>query len=341
MTHDILKDFIEFSSWNVKYNLLKSSINYTGTTKLIDFACGRGNDLNRWIQLHLQTVIGFDILKSQIDEAIKRYNMHKDKDKIKIIYKVQSISENMDIKYTSKLISCNFALNHFVNNIDIFLRNIYLSLEDGGIFIGTATDGDILNMYFNIFGSKIDNKLYKINKIDVSKYNFLLKSSFFKNNEEYKPITEQLLFKKYLIERAEKHNLYPYSTLNGIPPIINFANLPDNKYKNISELCLLYFMFSFKKVDIMPEPRCISVKNINEITSDIKQKYNYCIINPNDIKIPDEYYKKYPLNNTLLFKSNDNIDYFSSSLYTLNPANADVKIYNFENNNISYICKYF
>ena len=103
---------------------------------------------------------------------------------------------------TVDLITCNFALNYFFINestISTFFESVSERLNNGGLFIGTATDGDMIKVLFEWMGTdEINSKLFYVKKDSeesepLHKYKFKLDTPFFKDAD---PITEYIIYKK-------------------------------------------------------------------------------------------------------------------------------------------------
>ncbi len=277
------KEYNLFASWNVKYLLLQNSLNYLksvnkNTYSLLDLASGRGNDINRWIKLGIKRVIGIELSKEQMLEAIRRTKKHL----INISYINGSMTDvnlirNTLNKYNNgnkfDIITNNFALNQIFNseeNINNFFKVISLSLNDESLFIGTATDGDMLEFLFKL-NENYDCKLYSIKKVyndtdKFKKYKFKINTPYF--NDDY--IEEYIINKQKFLDYAHKYDLIPFTTINGVDPLSNFCKIPiiknelDNQYMNRPiGIASLYFTFSFIKKRINYDYTII--KNTNEI----------------------------------------------------------------------------
>lgn len=199
-----------------------------------------------------------------------------------VSYAISSIEDNTKIKDIFKLfnfttpvglITNNYALN-YINDMDNFLKMVSELLIEGGLFIGTAMDGDIINAYCTILGPIIDTRLYYIDmtinkdlEIDLNKrfhfnslnkfietcpkvknlnkYSFKLKTNSGYFTEE---CTENVVYKKDFINVAKKNNLIPVKILKEVPSIFNFMDYPiENKIQRPSDIATLYFGFSFMK----------------------------------------------------------------------------------------------
>ena len=235
----LMKEFIEYCNWTIKYGMLKK---YKNSDFLIDLGTGRGNDINRWIQLKFKRVIGIDNDREQIRLAIER--IKKKKSRTNVSYICESVCNPELINYIPRsdkvTITCNFALNHFIFDEKFFigLKNIVESFDDV-VFIGTAMDGDAL------IQDSI-TEYYVISIIDDKSYSFYMKDSeYFKDKG---PSIEYVVKREYLIEKMDMCGLIP----------IDLFNFSEYKYEHehehacelsegVKQLCKLYIGFVFKK----------------------------------------------------------------------------------------------
>lgn len=234
---DNLRKFHNF----IKSQLIINNCQKVNCKNLLDIACGRGGDLHKWLnhKLNIKYILAFDSHAESIyssikkgdtfDGAIARFQNAKKNygNNIKslpfinfqhlnllnpnILYKLNTIDK--DKLYD--VISCQFALHYFSENTDTLNKTMELvskKLRKGGIFIGTATDGDriynilqygnvnipLLTLIQGVYGS--NNYLFYIN----------IKSTIV-NRQNYFELqgasSEYYLFKQKLIEIANKYNL--------------------------------------------------------------------------------------------------------------------------------------
>lgn len=268
-----VKSYTEFASWNVKGEMLKDAIAFiknSGIPKvpvdLYDIASGRGNDLNRWISLGLKFVVGLEYNSSQMAEAIVRYK--KKSKQIRVQY-IQGSAINFNNVRSAimfkkvNLISNNFAMNYFFGSekdANTFLKGVSESLNTGGLFIGTATDGDFIREIFEMSDNPdfIKTDLYYIKKkSDLSNdfgsiYEFKLNTPYFENGS----FDEYIISKNTLVTLAEKYKLIPVSITENLCPIYNLSirplivnKLTSEMYSRPYDIASLYFGFSFIKVE--------------------------------------------------------------------------------------------
>jgi hypothetical protein len=155
-------------------------------TSLIDLACGKGADLNKWVSHEINHVIGIDINKKNILIAKTRL------ENIKKIKKLEDTSSyefyEYDLRYyglfeflkkqnrynviPSDNITCNFAIHYFFQTENIFhkfLENVKRNLNLKGKFIITLFDGqkiyDLLKNENEISRSDDGEVMFSIKKM--------------------------------------------------------------------------------------------------------------------------------------------------------------------------------
>lgn len=277
----------KFSGANVKELMLKNSIKYLkgnnnfSNNVIIDLATGVINDLWKWYNSGIKHVIGIDNSISQYNEAMKRYSEFQFKDKIKVDYFVGSMEDpifmNKVFNEKVNLITCNYALNH-VNSMSDFLDIVSNRLNEGGLFIGTATDGDSLNNLFRLFGDNINSFMYQASKKSDKRYSFKINTPFFEEGQ----IEENFVFKQEFIDLAVSKGLIPFSTTPGVNGIFNLTKMPlfQDKIDRPVDIASLYFGFSFIKANKFIIEKYFINKKINQEIKEIKEKNNGLIIIP-------------------------------------------------------------
>ena len=196
----------------IKLNLILDACKITNGKNLLDIACGRGGDLQKWInnKNNLQYILAFDSHKESIfssikkgdtfDGAIARFQNIKQSFRGKmpyIIFKNLSILDNnileklntIDSNKKYDVISCQFALHYFCENdnkLNNVLNIISIKLKKDGLFIGTATDGDLINKILN--NGNVNIPLLSLLKKDFNNYLFYIQT------EKSKVLTRQNYF---------------------------------------------------------------------------------------------------------------------------------------------------
>ena len=259
-TKEIIDDYLKYAGWTIKFNLLKEAKEFLTKNKinvstLLELSSGRGNDLKKWSEAKIENVIGLDIDPEQHKEAIKRYKYRHKSINVKVKYYLGSALDYNLVKSILKnskvnLIANNFAMNYFFKDqetIDSFFRVVSDSLNTGGLFIGTATDGDAIDYLIKNRPNDLKNNLFSIEPINSNSYKFKLETPFFKDNENSHFITEYIINKNNLILNAKKFSLEPVSIIKDLDSVFNFTEFHDCP-KNIYGIASLYFGFSFIKV---------------------------------------------------------------------------------------------
>lgn len=271
-TANSIEDMKKFHNW-IKMKLINTTSTLISTTSLLDIAVGRGGDLFKW--RNFKIVVGFDndylslngSLKkgNNFDGAIARLQQQLNR-KIKLPFikffclnvldrdisnKLELLENKFIRNHNNKysVVSCQFAFHYFAKtqeDLEHTLSFISNKLVDGGIFIGTAPDGDLIQ---NILKNEdVDLPLMKIKKIDEFSYSFNLVSEIIKNTSYFDVKGESIefyLYKEQLINSAKKYNL----------ELLEIKSFYDhykeyNKTINNQELMIsfLFFSFIFKKV---------------------------------------------------------------------------------------------
>ena len=148
----------------IKKDLILKAVSDTKAECLLDIACGRGGDIHKWMMARLKCVYAFDSHHESVNEAISRFNEIKKNNRGKIPFiKFKTLNSlNRDIiemvnqfdnKKVYDIVSCQFALHYFSENDDTLrntLRLVSKKLKKGGLFIGTASDGDLIKQNLSV-----------------------------------------------------------------------------------------------------------------------------------------------------------------------------------------------
>ncbi len=253
-----LSSLRSFHNW-VKLEMIMSAVKKTNGTKLLDIAVGRGGDLMKWSKANLQFVTGIDSDPQSIystvdnggfDGAIKRYQQTKRNKKVpkSFFWKMSATDPktlgNLNEKDKNTIydvVSCQFAFHYFVKDIDLVLETVKTKLKVGGLFIGTASDGDLIK-------ANLDNGdilLPSLNIISHNKEEYIYhldaqqkdRPSYF---EIKGVITEYFLYKDFFIRKAEEHSL----------KVVSISNFSDffkgyDKTMSIQEKVVSFLNFAF------------------------------------------------------------------------------------------------
>ena len=245
------------------HNYIKSSLiefsSKNGGTTLLDIAVGRGGDLFKWQHNNFKVVVGFDPHQDSIDEAKRRlFTQLKSKKRYpftkfytldmldyNIIHKLNNLESSIKglETHTYDVVSCQFAFHYFVKHLDHVLNFISHKLKTGGIFIGTATDGDIIHNLLE--DGNVRENLLNITKIDEEKYTFNITSNSTDTYFDVKGEScEYFLFKDNFIKKAQSYNLQ----LLEIKSFNEWYELYNGQLSNEeSKISFLNFSFKFIK----------------------------------------------------------------------------------------------
>lgn len=260
--------------------IIHNAIN-TKSKSLLDIACGRGGDIHKWIQAKLNYIFAFDnhsesiyneITKgSSFDGAIGRFKQIKATYKGKMPYMkfqhIDILSKDALLKINKSdsskiydIVSCQFAFHYFckdISSMEHVLSIISNKLKKGGLFIGTATDGDLI---YNILEQGDVNipllTLLKNSKEETNYYfyitetnNTLSNSNIRKNYFEIQGVSSEFyLFKQKFKEIAIKYNLelIEYKSFYDWYLLLTDKIKPGQTgYKELQQMSIYEFIISF------------------------------------------------------------------------------------------------
>lgn len=173
------KAMLEFHN-SVKRKLIEG----TKASSLVDMACGKGGDLNKFLNSKIERVLGFDYnrdnIENPVDGIYSRLMDRRDPNiaKYRYAFLPMDLSERINLETIQNpddktvagvlyghtrdaklsryhgmasekfdVVSCQFAVHYFFESerkLDAFLYNVDMHLKDGGQFIGTCLDGHAL-----------------------------------------------------------------------------------------------------------------------------------------------------------------------------------------------------
>jgi SAM-dependent methyltransferase len=166
---------------------------FNGKAKSVfDIACGKGNDLIKYLNIGVKLVVGIDKSQDNIENPndgayarlLQSHQPASNKD-ADIIYIPMDFSQEIDNRYiqsikdektkdivelmwgnktlprleryhniansTFDMVACQFAIHYFFENMGTlraFLKNVDNVIKQGGYFIGTCLDGNMVNYEF-------------------------------------------------------------------------------------------------------------------------------------------------------------------------------------------------
>ncbi|CTQ41220.1 mRNA (guanine-N7-)-methyltransferase [Babesia microti strain RI] len=130
-------------------NMVKRGLIYVFVKKnsrVLDLACGRGQDLDKYSSVGINYLVGIDISSREIQEARRRFNQRKNSFSFTAEFHHGNLLDSKT--YTSflsgkkfSLISIQLAVHYLISTIDslnLFLNNILNYMSEDGYFIGST-----------------------------------------------------------------------------------------------------------------------------------------------------------------------------------------------------------
>lgn len=247
----------KFHNW-IKQQLIFESKRITNGSKLLDVAVGRGGDIFKWSKARFKYVTGFDsdaksiYEKNDFDGAIKRFNSVKSEINMPKCYFwhmsatdpfILNLLNGKDHNTIYDVVSCQFSFHYFVEEINVVLNMISKKLKSKGIFIGTATDGDLIKQ--NLKNTPdITKSAINLKYISEDMYEFSLNSEKTSRETyfEYRGVSrEYYLSKAFLIEKCKEFNMYPVRILS----FHEWNNIYTGMQMSKEEMACSFLNFSF------------------------------------------------------------------------------------------------
>ena len=288
-----------FNNW-VKASMINKYCKKLGKgVAVLELCCGKGGDLDKYFMNNIKLFVGADISKESLKNAMDRLEKiknekYKDNFRIKCIFIKDDLSspdnrflEKINKNYYFDLVSCQFALHyHFQNEkrLNAFLTNVSSRLCEGGYFIGTIIEDNVIvkrlrnrkkiteNKYLKekfTFGNEYYSVKFSQKHFDVKngpfgiKYGFYLEDSIDNRDEEgkIKYVEEYLIVFNEFVELCKKYDLYLVEKENftkfysDYVKIEQFKRLSERMLKDLNnvniqqqwEIIQLYMVFAFRK----------------------------------------------------------------------------------------------
>ena len=133
------------------HNMIKRNLydRYTSNIDaLLDLACGKGGDLDKWVSNNIKNVVGYDINEKSIREAKRRVSEYRNIGNTSVEVHVKDLSRNVVDSLRDKkfdVVTSMFAFHYFFESNETFnnvMKSIENNLKYGGYFIGTMFDGE-------------------------------------------------------------------------------------------------------------------------------------------------------------------------------------------------------
>ncbi len=187
-----------FHNW-IKRQLIEQYIK--GSNSVLDLASGKGGDIFKYLQNGVKKVIGFDINKDSVNEAIRRYHQTKKnyKDTYYRFYVKDLSKETIKAKADNGAIF--FAIHYFAKNKETLNKFIQSFNGVKGYVVITTFDGNLINNDFDVLhNTELKGKNYTIKKTGNNTIAVEMKTTVLDESTE-----EYLLKSEDLIEVMDKN----------------------------------------------------------------------------------------------------------------------------------------
>lgn len=250
-THTQARSSLQRFHNNAKRALLYSFAQ--GAPRLLDLACGRGGDINKWIACDVGLVTGLDLSKKSVQEAQRRF---------------QATGATRDYRFSQfdlvntwqgsapfDVVTCMFALHYFFSSkqdTHRLLSTVARNLKPGGYFIGIVPDGRRVNECIKD-GPVFDNGVMRVEarwqgmpQCFGSPYTCGIKGTVTQDSQ----VPEYLVYGSVLTAVAEQHGLRPVPIAHpSFQPEGPLHHLKPPYQGPMAECSRMYAGFAFKKCD--------------------------------------------------------------------------------------------
>lgn len=132
-----------------------------GANSLLDIGSGKGGDLQKFIDNKIQYIVGYDISEESVKEAKRRAMQFPEAKNYK--FNVLDLRTN-EIKSENQfsIVTSMFSFHYFFESKSTFktvMKSITNNLVNGGLFMGTFFDGDLVKKYIQ---EKNQSKEFKL-----------------------------------------------------------------------------------------------------------------------------------------------------------------------------------
>jgi mRNA (guanine-N7-)-methyltransferase len=237
-----------FNNW-VKAVLINKYTYLLGNDlSILDICCGRGGDLEKYFRNKIKIYVGADLSEESLRNAMDRIvKLKSEKFKVlntKCFFITEDVSDpenNLLKKIPNEIyfdfVSCQFAMHyHFESEerIRAFLQNVTGKLNEGGYFIGTIIDS-------NVLVKRLRNRKYKENLLQNEKFTF--------GNEFYAVKFYQKRFPKEKGPFGIKYGFYLEDSIDKRDEFGKFKYVGEYlvMFENFVKLCKEYDLYLVEK----------------------------------------------------------------------------------------------
>lgn len=117
---------------------------------LLDLACGRGGDLQKWKDAGLSRVTGIDVSHNALEEAKRRHRAVAKELQCTFLHSTNLGKEVWTSSQKYDMVTCMFALHYFFSSESTaltFLRTVAANVRPGGHFVCVVPDGLRINTW--------------------------------------------------------------------------------------------------------------------------------------------------------------------------------------------------
>lgn len=244
---------------------------------LIDYACGRGGDIQKWDAAKIGYVLGLDISGAEIQEAQRRFGELKAKrgsgSRLQAEFQhIDSLAaEHFEAPRHFDVATCMFAMHYFFDKqeaLKTLLGSIAANLKQGGFFIGCVPDGKRVKAHLKKSNGLLEQPHLRLKAVsqtfDAFGGTYVMEipdtvveghQGFTEGSEEY------LVFEKVLLAEAAKAGLHPvleygdatvdvlFEQADAQKAMKHFApKYPEGSDASLSTASEIYMAFVFQKV---------------------------------------------------------------------------------------------
>jgi len=194
--------------------------------RLLDIGCGRGGDINKWLETGLTYVKGIDASITSVQECRSRFYNCRNRDKLPKLeasFDAMMYFGHQDVQEL-KLFDCvsaMFSLHYFFESEQMLhqtIKNISNNLKPGGVFFGCLPDGKRILATLDDQTEYQSTHFHLIKRFSTeqpqcfgSAYSFSLRDSVTENTQgkEDGGSMEYLVFSNVLVQVAAEYGLEP------------------------------------------------------------------------------------------------------------------------------------
>lgn len=273
-----LRDYNNFIKWLMIFEYSKPY------QIVLDMACGKGGDLEKWRRAGIDGLIGVDIADISIENAKERYSSLVTKSYWVDFVVGNCFGESFEtLLHANALpvdtVSCQFALHYAFDSkerLATTLFNICMALKPGGKFFGTVPSSYYLEQKLaqgeihwgnNIFNIRFEEETAKRFRANDNKFKELTGNKYtFYLSEAVNDVPEYVVPFDMFAKEAEKYGLkllhkasfmeYFRQQVSGNERVLNEAVIKKLTGHNgvptfdpdQLEVCSIYLMFVFEKI---------------------------------------------------------------------------------------------